>query len=151
MTPTVQRFETRVEDKPWGKLVLVAETSEYTGKLLIRYGTEPYHRAGLQYHPDRAETAYLLSGSAWLYFVDGEGELRKVRLYQGDSVHIPVGAIHSFGTIGDSVVVETSVPGSQPAVRVEDDYDVTQAVEVQWEAGDVAESARASGYAVRGH
>ena len=129
--PTVSRFEPSVTDKPWGKLILVAETAEYTGKVLVRYGTEPYHRAGLQYHPDRDEMAHLLSGEAWLYFVDSDGTLKKTHLTQGMSVHIPSGAVHSFLTEGDSLVVESSTPSTTPAVRVEDHYDVTAAVEVE--------------------
>ena len=134
---TIARYETKIEDKPWGKLALVAEMPASTCKVLVRYGAEPYHRAGLQYHPDRDETAHLLSGEAWLYFVDRDNVLKKTHLTQGMSVHIPAHVVHSFETIGDSLVVELSMPSTTPAVRVEDDYDVTAAVEVEPSALEV--------------
>lgn len=126
----VQPFAISVKAKSWGDEVLVACTSEYTGKVLHRYGREPYHRFGLQYHPDRDESVYLATGAAWLYFVNGAGVLCKTQLEAGMSVHIPRGAVHSFETIGDSVVFETSTPSTTPAIRVEDEYDVTTAVVV---------------------
>jgi mannose-6-phosphate isomerase-like protein (cupin superfamily) len=121
--------QTKTIERPWGDEILIASTPQYTGKLLKRYGDEPYHRAGLQFHPDRSESSYLLSGSAWLYWVDALGVLRKRLLQAGDSVFIPEGAIHSFETVRDSVVVETSVPGWAPAVRVEERYDISTAIE----------------------
>lgn len=120
--------EHRTTQRVWGEEVLIAETAEYTGKLLYRYGAYPFHRGGLQWHPDRNEDAYLVSGEAWFYWVDGE-TVRKRYLTPGMSVHIPRGVAHSFQTVGDSLVYETSTPGKEPAVRVEDQYDISTAVE----------------------
>jgi mannose-6-phosphate isomerase-like protein (cupin superfamily) len=125
----IQTFAVTTTEKAWGDETLIACTSLYTGKLLKRYGHEPYHRAGLQYHPDRGESAYLLWGEAWIYWVDERDVLRKRHLTEGMAVFIPQWTIHSFETIGDSVVIETSTPGTSPAVRVEDQYDITAAVE----------------------
>jgi quercetin dioxygenase-like cupin family protein len=127
--PCIEPFEPTVTRKVWGDEILVAQTAEYTGKILKRYGFAPFHRAGLQYHPDRAETAHLVSGRAWLYWVDADGVLRKRLLIAGATVHIPLGAIHSFETVGNSVVFETSTPGTMPAVNVEAEWDISEAVE----------------------
>lgn len=120
--------EQRRTSRVWGTEVLIAETADYTGKLLYRYGFEPYHRGGLQYHPDRAETAHLVWGEAMFYWVDGE-VLRKRLLSPGMTVHIPKGVPHSFETRGNSLVFETSTPGSEPAVNVEAQYDISTAIE----------------------
>lgn len=127
-TETVAFPQLRITPRPWGEEILVAETAQYTGKLLYRYAHQPYHRGGLQWHPDRDEDAYLVSGSAWFYWVDGD-VVRKRFLTPGMSVHIPSGVAHSFQTVGDSLVFETSTPGKEIAIRVEELYDVSTAVE----------------------
>ena len=117
--------------QPWGDLELVAKTATYTGKVLRRYDRDPYHRAGLQCHPTRDETFYLLSGRAWVYFVR-DATLYKYLLREGMSVHVPAGAIHSVQTLGDSVMFEASVPDeTEPkTVNVEADWDIATAVEL---------------------
>lgn len=126
---TVSFPEPQTTLRVWGEEVHLVKTDQYTGKLLVRYGHEPYHRGGLQYHPDRDETAYLLRGRAIFYWVDDEGVLRQRTLRASDTVHIPRGVPHSFETQGDSTVVEFSTPGTKPAIRVEDQYDIATAVE----------------------
>lgn len=106
----------------------------YTGKVLHRIGREPYHRAGLQYHTAKDETFYLFSGMAWVLFVR-DGQVYKF-LLQADrnppSVHVPAGAIHSVQTQGNSVMFEAAeyAPDSE-TIRVEDDYSVVDAIEIQ--------------------
>jgi mannose-6-phosphate isomerase len=46
-------------DKPWGHEIWWAETEQYAGKLLI---VNVGHRLSLQFHREKDETSYLLSG-----------------------------------------------------------------------------------------
>ena len=129
--PTIARFKEYAVPQPWGALVVVAETPEYTGKVLIREPDGP--RAGLQYHPTRSESFYLYEGEVDVYFVKPDGLLCRVHMTPGMSFYIPAGAIHSVQTCGRSVMFETSRPlrdGEVPRVNVERNYDITQAIEV---------------------
>ena len=127
--PSVELFRPETTDKPWGDEVLVAKTGAYTGKVLRRYDGDGFHRAGLQYHPTRDETFHLLSGRAWVYFVQ-DGLLKKLLLKEGMSVHVPPGAIHSVQTLGDSIMFEASVPDdTEPrTVNVESEWNIADAV-----------------------
>lgn len=113
-------FEPRVKLQPWGKETLVAETAEYTGKVLERYSTG--QRAGLQFHSDRSETFHVYSGEAYVYFDSGDGVIQRTRLVAGMSFHVPVGMVHSVQTVGYSVMFEASTPGTTPSVPCEAAY-----------------------------
>jgi len=117
-------------EQSWGQELLVAHGPTYTGKVLFRFASPPHHRGGLQFHRSKDETFYLHSGEVWVYFVDEVGVLRKVHMIPGMSFHVPPGAIHSVETITDSVMFEASNPVFDDRVRVEEQYDVSTAVEV---------------------
>lgn len=137
----IEPFTPVAKMQPWGTELLVAYAPGlYTGKMLYRRAEG--HRAGLQYHVHKDETFYLQSGTCVVYFVDMEGVLRQTTMRPGQSFHIPPGTIHSVRTLGDSVMFEASTPHFDDRVRVESDYDVRCAIEVDLGAANHYELVR---------
>lgn len=116
---SIERFEPQVWPRDWGEEILVAATDDYLGKVLkMVAGT----KGGLQYHVEKDETFYLLSGRAIVRFDDGTGTLVHVTMTPGESYHIPTGAPHQVEAIEDCVFIEASTPHFDDRVRVEYDY-----------------------------
>lgn len=115
----IERYEPQTLIRNWGKEVFIAETPHYLGKLLyMDAGT----KGGLQYHVEKDETFYLLSGCAWVRSDDGTGELIQVCMHPGEAYHIPPGAPHQVEAITDCIFVEASTPHYDDRVRCEQDY-----------------------------
>ena len=103
----------RVE-KPWGYEVWWAVTDRYVGKILfVRSG----QALSLQYHREKAESMYCLSGRAQLTL----GETTRP-FVPGDAVDIPPGLVHRLEAVEDVTVVEVSTPELDDVVRLEDRY-----------------------------
>lgn len=112
--PPIERFTTETTIQPWGTETLIAETPQYTGKVLFyRAG----HAGGFQYHVEKTETFYLHSGLGYVEYADGEW-LANLTLHPGESLHIPAGAPHRFKAIEDCVVFEASTPHQHDRVNV---------------------------------
>ncbi len=107
----------RVE-KPWGHEIIWARTDRYVGKILhVKAG----HILSLQYHNEKDETMYVLSGELILRTKTEDGlESRPFRA--GESVHIAPGVIHQIEAVRDSDVLEASTPELDDLVRLEDRY-----------------------------
>lgn len=125
---SIEPFEPSVTPKSWGEEILIAHVpGEYAGKLLKRYASG--QRSGLQFHESRDESFYLLDGEVLVYWVDADGVLRKRGMHPGQTFHVPPGAVHSVQTITDSVMLEVSNGAYRDAIRVEEMYDISEAVE----------------------
>jgi len=112
---TVRRVE-----KPWGHEVIWAHTERYVGKILhINAG----QALSVQYHEVKDETVYLLSGEMkyWVQ-LEGESELRDMRLRQGDAFRITPGTVHYMEAVTDCDVLEASTPELDDVVRIKDRY-----------------------------
>src|SRR3712207_6516134 len=109
----------RVE-KPWGYEIIWAHTDRYVGKILhITAG----QALSVQYHERKDETVYLLSGELryWVK-LEGEAELRAMRLSVGDAVRITPGTVHYMEAVTDCDVLEASTPELDDVVRLQDRY-----------------------------
>lgn len=112
--------DVRRVSKPWGHETIWAHTDRYVGKILhITAG----HALSVQYHEVKDETVYLLSGEMkyWVR-LDGEEELRDMRLQPGDAFRITPGTIHYMEAITDCDVLEASTPELDDVVRLRDRY-----------------------------
>ena len=116
-------------EKPWGREIWFADQSAYAGKILeVKKGC----RLSLQYHERKTETLYLQSGKMLLTFRPlSHGEAPAASLVAladqsvwlpGRTVHIPVGTIHRFEALEDSVLLEVSTPDLTDVVRLQDDF-----------------------------
>lgn len=114
------RGEVKVVPKPWGHEVIWAHTDRYVGKVLhINAG----HALSVQYHERKDETVYLLSGEL-IYWVklDGDDELRDMKLKVGDAFRITPGTVHYMEAVTDCDVLEASTPDLDDVVRLSDRY-----------------------------
>lgn len=118
--PTIEPYIPTRTERPWITEVLVAHGPGYIGKVL--YYT-PGHTPVLQYHREKDETFYLLSGECWVHYDAGDGVLRRVRMTPGESYHVPPGAVHRVVAITDCVMVEASSPVFEDRVNVEAEYE----------------------------
>jgi mannose-6-phosphate isomerase len=114
------RSDVRRVEKPWGHEIIWAHTDRYVGKVLhINAG----HALSVQYHERKDETVYLLSGEMkyWVK-LDGDSELRDVRLSVGQAFRITPGTIHYMEAVTDCDVLEASTPELDDVVRLKDRY-----------------------------
>jgi mannose-6-phosphate isomerase-like protein (cupin superfamily) len=114
------RNEVRHVPKPWGHETIWAHTDRYVGKILhIKAG----QALSVQYHERKDETVYLLTGEMnyWVQ-LEGETELRDVRLRQGEAFRITPGTVHYMEAVTDCDVLEASTPELDDVVRLKDRY-----------------------------
>lgn len=105
--------------KPWGHEHIWAETDRYAGKILtIRSG----ERLSLQFHRQKDESIYVLSGRLALTLENESGDLETHELGPGESRRIAPGRRHRFEALSDTELIEVSTPELDDVVRLEDDY-----------------------------
>lgn len=119
----------KIVEKPWGREIWFADQSAYAGKILeLRKG----RRLSLQYHERKTETLYLLSGRVRLTYrptspgaVPSAAAVTPADCFEwtpGRALHVPVGTIHRFEALEDSVLAEVSTPDLTDIVRLQDDF-----------------------------
>jgi mannose-6-phosphate isomerase len=106
--------------KPWGSELWYAHTDRYAGKILrVCAG----HRLSVQYHQEKDETSYLLSGRLVLEQGDSASTMRRRTLEPGAAWRNAPKVVHSIEALEDSVVLEVSTPELHDVVRLSDRYD----------------------------
>ena len=108
----------RVE-KPWGYEIWWAHTDRYAGKILhVNAG----HRLSLQYHHEKDESCYLLSGKLLLVHGETADSLAETEVSAGHAWRNLPGSVHTIQAIQDADVLEVSTPELDDVVRLVDDY-----------------------------
>jgi mannose-6-phosphate isomerase-like protein (cupin superfamily) len=111
--------EPRRVEKPWGHETIWAETSQYVGKILhVKAG----EALSLQYHREKDETIYLLSGRMRFWTAPLGSDLTEVSLQAGESYRIGPGTVHRMEAIDDCDILEASTPHLEDVVRIQDRY-----------------------------
>ena len=106
--------------KPWGYEIIWAHTDQYVGKILhINAGEQ----LSVQYHRQKDETVYLLSGEMiyWVKLLERD-TLQNMQLKTGESFRIAPGTVHYMQAVTDCDVLEASTPHLGDVVRLEDRY-----------------------------
>lgn len=117
--PAVKRAEESIVEKPWGYEVRWAITDRYLGKILhVRKG----EALSLQYHERKDEFLLITRGAIDAELGVEDGELKTVRLSEGDTIHLEPGTRHRFTALEDSDIYEVSTPEIDDVVRLEDRY-----------------------------
>jgi len=117
-TSAEQTVPRRIE-KPWGYEIWWAATDQYVGKILhVNKG----HRLSLQYHEQKDETSYVLSGRLILVQGQSEDSLSERTVSIGDVWRNKPGTIHTIEALEDADVLEASTPHLDDVVRLRDDY-----------------------------
>lgn len=114
----------KVIEKPWGSEVIWAHTETYVGKILnVKAG----HSLSIQYHHEKNETMYVLSGEGKLnlYTMDEDGDpflKESIDFTPGVGYNIVPRQIHNLEAITDLVVLEASTNHLDDLVRLKDRY-----------------------------
>lgn len=112
-------FAPRRVDKPWGNELIWSLTDRYCGKVIT---IETGKRLSLQYHEQKDESIYILSGRLLLHLENDDGTLASRELGAGDAAHVAVGRRHRYEAIERVELVEVSTPEIGDVVRIEDDF-----------------------------
>jgi mannose-6-phosphate isomerase len=105
--------------KPWGQEEVIEINDRYMVKKLTMWRG---HRCSLQFHTQKQETIYVLSGSLKIYTGTSPHELSE-RVYQAhETITLIPGVIHRMEAEEDSVYLEASTPEMDDVVRLSDDY-----------------------------
>ena len=113
----------KIIDKPWCKEELLEINDHYMVKKLTMWKG---HRCSLQYHKQKKETIYVLSGQLKIYSGPAENKLT-VKIYgPNEIITLPPGTIHRMEGVEDCVYLEASTPQMEDVVRIQDDYNRTK-------------------------
>ena len=105
--------------KPWGWENRFAITDKYLGKVIhINQG----EMLSLQYHRQKDETIYIVTGAMALELEDDDGRMQTLRMTPGMSQRIVPGRKHRMIGIEDCEFFEVSSPEIDDVVRLEDKY-----------------------------
>ena len=105
--------------KPWGSELWFAHTDRYAGKILrVRAGC----RLSVQYHDEKDETSYVLSGRVIVAQGDSAEQLTTRELGPGESWRNPPLLVHTLEAVEDAEIIEVSTPQLEDVVRLEDRY-----------------------------
>jgi mannose-6-phosphate isomerase len=105
--------------KPWGSELWYAHTDRYAGKILR---VDAGHKLSVQYHLEKDETSYLLSGRLLLEQGQTPETMQCRELHPGVAWRNAPMVVHTIEALEDSVILEVSTPELHDVVRVEDRY-----------------------------
>ena len=106
-------------DKPWGYELRWAITDRYLGKLIH---VDAGQALSLQYHVQKDETIFVLSGDLDLVLEDDGGVIQTHRMTAGMSARVRPGRRHRFQAVTGVDLCEVSSPEIDDVVRLEDNY-----------------------------
>ncbi|HEX3562458.1 MAG TPA: cupin [Solirubrobacterales bacterium] len=109
----------REVSKPWGSELWFAHTDRYAGKILrVRAGC----RLSVQFHEEKDETSYVLSGRVIVSQGDSADQLTARELGPGESWRNQPRIVHTLEAVEDAEIIEVSTPQLEDVVRLEDRY-----------------------------
>src|SRR4029450_9292774 len=109
----------REVSKPWGSELWFAHTDRYAGKILrVPAGC----RLSVQFHRERGETSYGVSGRVIVAQGDSAEQLTARELGPGESWHNQPRLVHTLEAVEDAEIIEVSTPQRGDVVRLEDIY-----------------------------
>jgi mannose-6-phosphate isomerase len=109
----------REVEKPWGSELWYAHTDRYAGKILrVSQG----HKLSVQYHEQKDETSYLLTGLLLLEQGASASTMQRSVLEPGAVWRNQPGVVHTIEALEDSVILEVSTPELHDVVRIQDRY-----------------------------
>ena len=106
-------------NKPWGYEIWYGVTESYVGKILH---VDAGHRLSLQYHEQKDESNYLLSGKLKLIKGLSADALTEELIEPGHVWRNRPGEIHTIEAVEDADVLEVSTNHLDDVVRLQDNY-----------------------------
>ena len=113
-----------VGDREWGaEDLLVLVSGKYSlKKIFLKAGC----KGGLQFHRQKNECGFIVSGKMIVKFDDGAGGLVEKIVNEGDVFHFEPGVVHQTEAISDTVYIEASTPHFNDRVHVEHIYGLSK-------------------------
>ncbi len=113
------KSDIKIIEKPWGKEELLEKNDFYVVKrLYMKCG----HKCSMQYHVDKIETIYVLSGALKIYIGESLENIKEENYHEGDFVTIKNNMIHRMEGVTDCVYLESSTTQLDDVVRISDVY-----------------------------
>ncbi len=109
----------REVSKPWGSELWYAHTDRYAGKILR---VDAGHKLSVQYHEEKDETSYLLSGRLVLEQGESAQAMRRREIGPGVAWRNTPGLVHTVEALEDCMILEVSTPELHDVVRLNDRY-----------------------------
>ena len=107
-------------EKPWGKEEILELNDNY---MLKRLTMLKGHRCSLQYHNNKCESIYILSGELKILFGKDKNNLTEKIFKKNEVITIKPFEVHRMEAITDSIYLEASTPNPDDTIRIIDDYD----------------------------
>jgi mannose-6-phosphate isomerase len=105
--------------KPWGKEIWLELNDKYCYKRIhINAGT----RTSFQYHNQKLETNYIISGDAEVWLENEAGEIIKHMMKEGDQFTVVPPQKHRVIAVTDIILQEVSTPEVDDVIRMDDDH-----------------------------
>ncbi len=115
---TEDRKFPKTVQKPWGKEVWLELNDRYCYKrIYINKGT----RTSFQYHQQKRETNYIISGEAEVWLENDQGVVEKIKMKADDFFNVTPPKKHRVIALTDIVLQEVSTPEVDDVIRIEDD------------------------------
>lgn len=103
----------KVVNKPWGYEKWITEGRYVFKEIFMKKG----NKSSLQYHNEKDETNFIVSGRALLTL-----GVKNYVLLKGESFHVPPKEVHRVEAVTDLLMVEASTPEVDDVVRLADDW-----------------------------
>ena len=108
----------KIVSKPWGREEWLELNDRYCYKrIYLNKGT----RTSYQYHLQKLETNYIISGEAEVWLENDAGEVEKTLKKAGDFFTVKPPKKHRVIAITDLILQEVSTPEVDDVIRIEDD------------------------------
>jgi mannose-6-phosphate isomerase len=106
-------------EKPWGQEEILEINKKYMVKKLTMWRG---HRCSLQFHKNKIETIFVLSGALKISYGESQVTLKERIFYAGENFTIFPGLIHRMEGVTESTYLEASTPEIDDVIRLADDY-----------------------------
>jgi len=105
--------------KPWGYEILIEKNKKYMlKKLFMKKG----HRCSLQFHQNKIETIYVVSGNLKIIYGKDKNNLSYKIFKPNSTITIKPKIVHRMQAKSDCLYLEASTPEMTDVVRLSDDY-----------------------------
>lgn len=117
-----EKKEEKVVFKPWGKEVWLELNDRYCYKrIYINAG----YKTSFQYHHQKRETNYIISGEAEVWLENDQGVVEKKICKAGDYFNVTPPKKHRVIALTDIILQEVSTPEVDDVIRINDEFNRT--------------------------
>lgn len=109
----------KVVTKNWGEERWLAQ-GPFALKVIR---VDPGQRTSLQYHEEKEEANFVLTGAGRLHYQDEQSRtIVSLAIERGTVVHVRPGVVHRIEAVTPLLLIEASTPQLDDVVRLEDDW-----------------------------